>query len=194
MRLNATDTVSRDAILNMLGALIVVTVLMVPWLNDPTKSDAVETPGVLMISAVWPAKSEADVDLWVEAPVDGVVGYSRPHSTVLNLLRDDLGKLGDLTDANIEYTFARSTPPGEYVINLHLYRDNASDAPFEVLVVGTLIPPGRTPQVIFSRKITLTFPNEELTVARFNLDETGRLVPGLSDVFKPLRAKTGVVQ
>jgi hypothetical protein len=41
---------------------------------------------------------------------------------VFNLLRDDLGKAQDLTDNNYEVACSRGLPPGEYVVNVHMYR------------------------------------------------------------------------
>ena len=187
---SATSTVFRDVIFNMLGAFAIICILMLPWLNDPKRADAVETPGALMISAVWNADSLADVDLWALAPGNDPVGYSRQNTLALNLLRDDLGAARDLTRANIEYIFGRSTPPGEYIVNVHLYSDIKHEAPLTVEITGTLIRPSSPPQVVFQRQITLMHTNEERTVARFIIGENGELIGGISDLPRMIRNRT----
>ena len=78
-----------------------------------------------MVEANWPPDMDSDVDLWVQAPGDMPVGYSNKGGAVFNLLRDDLGQQLDLSGLNYESSYSRGIVPGEYTVNLHLYRNRA---------------------------------------------------------------------
>ena len=79
-----------------------------------------------MVEANWPPELDSDVDLWVQAPGDVPVGYSNKGGAVFNLLRDDLGQQLDLSGLNYETAYSRGIVPGEYTVNLHLYRNRAA--------------------------------------------------------------------
>lgn len=57
----------------------------------------------------WPSDMENDVDLWVKAPGEGPVGFWNQGGEVFNLLRDDLGAIGDATDENYEVSYSRAS-------------------------------------------------------------------------------------
>ena len=69
----------------------------------------------------WPNNMPYDVDLWVQAPREVPVGFWNLGGTTFNLLRDDLGGEGDATNENYEISYSRGIPPGEYVVNVHMY-------------------------------------------------------------------------
>ena len=88
-----------------------------------------------MVEANWPPDLDSDVDLWVQAPGDVPVGYSNKGGAVFNLLRDDLGQQLDLSGLNYESSYSRGIVPGEYTVNVHLYRNRAAVAAVPVTVV-----------------------------------------------------------
>ena len=123
----AVFIVFRDVIMLALLGFVTSVVLLLPHVNPP-QTEAKETgpmPGDMIVEIRWPDELDTDVDLWVKAPGDRPVGYSNRGGLVFNLLRDDLGHSSDLTKLNYEFAYTRGAPAGEYVVNVHLYRNMA---------------------------------------------------------------------
>jgi hypothetical protein len=149
-------------------------------------------PGNVMVEANWPPGMDSDVDLWVQAPGDMPVGYSNKGGAVFNLLRDDLGHQLDLSGLNYESSYSRGIVPGEYTVNLHLYRNRATSADVPVTVIVTTKPDADRParQILMS-KVDLGREGQERTVFRFRLSEVGAVVPGsVNSLQRPLRSGT----
>lgn len=186
------DVVFRDLIMLTLSGFVTVAVLLLPHIGEQqAKAAATETaqpPGNVMIEARWPDGVDADVDLWVQAPGDVPVGYSNKGGAIFNLLRDDLGTRADATGLNYEISFARGLPPGEYTVNLHLYRyELGGDVPVTV-VASVKAADQQTSKQILASSVSLTREGQEITVFRFRLDAAGALVPGsVTSLQKPLR-------
>jgi hypothetical protein len=174
-------TVFRDVIMLALAGFVAMVILLLPHLN-PKGEDAkasTEPPGNVIVEVRWPDQLDTDVDLWIEAPGDVPVGYSNKGGAIFNLLRDDLGRKADATDLNYEVTYSRGIPPGEYTVNVHLYRNSARVLPVPVTIVTSVkkAPAERARQLLAS-KVELVHEGQELTVYRFRLSEKGDLVPG----------------
>jgi hypothetical protein len=174
-------TVFRDVIMLALAGFVAMVILILPHLN-PRGEDAqasTEPPGNVIVEVRWPDQIDSDVDLWVEAPGDVPVGYSNKGGAIFNLLRDDLGRKADATELNYEVTYSRGIPPGEYTINVHLYRNTGGVLPIPVTVVTSVKKSAseRARQLLAS-KIELGREGQELTVYRFRLSESGDLVSG----------------
>ena len=187
-----TLTVWLDSALLMLGGFILMTVLMLSVVNPPAKSAETageQSPGNVFVEAQWADALDADVDLWVAAPGDRPVGYSNKSGVVFNLLRDDLGKVQDITDYNYEVAYSRGMPPGEYIANVHMYRGINVTYPVEVKVVATLKPnPNEVAQRAITTTVQLRHENDQVTAFRFTLDKDGDLVAGsMNTVYKDLR-------
>ncbi len=187
------DIVFRDLIMLMLAGFVTVAVLMLAHINPKAAAaNAKETapPGNVMVEANWPPDMDSDVDLWVQAPGDVPVGYSNKGGAVFNLLRDDLGQQLDVSGLNYESSFSRGIIPGEYTVNLHLYRNRARAVAVPVTVVVSTKPDAAAPtrQVLMTR-LTLEREGEERTVFRFKLTEAGTVVPGsVNSLPRPLRS------
>lgn len=176
-----TGTVFRDVILLALAGFVAIVVMILPHLNPPEakKADATEPPGNVMVEARWPDAWDTDIDLWVQAPGDVPVGYSNKGGAIFNLLRDDLGRRGDATQMNYEVSYSRGIPPGEFTVNLHVYRNPERTLPIPVTVVVSVKKTAEeSGRQILASKVELTRESQELTVFRFKLDEAGDLVPG----------------
>lgn len=185
-------TVFRDVTMLALAGFVCIVILLLPHINPEAKTDAEPPPGNILVELRWADGVEADVDLWVKAPGDRPVGYSSKGGMIFNLLRDDLGRQGDVTGLNYEVSYARGSPAGEYIVNVHLYRYEARRFPLPVTVAATS---RRTPDSesvsIAATRLNLYREGEELTAFRFSLDEDGRVVPGsLNHFHKPLRMET----
>ena len=190
-----SDIVFRDLILLMLTGFVTVAVLMLAHVNPKAQaavSKDSEPPGNVMVEASWPPDQDADVDLWVQAPGDIPVGYSNKGGAVFNLLRDDLGQQLDLSGLNYESSYARGIVPGEYTVNVHLYRNRAGVAMVPVTVVVSTKARSADPsrQVLMTR-LELDHEGQERTVFRFKLDENGQVVAGsVNSLQRPLRSGT----
>ena len=186
----ADGTVFRDVIMLALLGFVTIVVLLLPHLNPPSKGKAAaDPPGNVVVEVRWPDQINADVDVWVQAPGDVPVGYSNKGGRAFNLLRDDLGHANDNSDLNYEMAFSRGIPAGEYTVNLHLY-SNVSGVP--EVPVQVSIGVKRTAQDsltnLVRKKVMLRHMGQELTVARFALDDDGKFIAGsLHDLPRPLR-------
>jgi hypothetical protein len=187
-----TLTVWLDTALLMLGGFILMTVLLIAVVNPPAKSSESAgdpAPGNVVIEAQWPDQIDADVDLWVQGPGDGAVGYSNKSGRLFNLLRDDLGKAQDMTDYNYEVAYSRGTPAGEYVVNIHMYRGIGVTYPVRVKVVASAkTDPNGPARQLVATTVELRRENQEVTALRFRLDANGQLQAGsVNSLFKELR-------
>lgn len=183
-------TLFRDVIMLALAGFVTLVMLLLPHINPKAiAEEASKNPGNLVVEVRWPDDINADVDLWVEAPGDTPVGYSNKGGGVFNLLRDDLGHTADLTGLNYEFSYSRGAPPGEYAVNVHLYRNRAGTYPVPATIVVSLKRPGdKAAKQILATKLDLDHQGQESTAFRFNLDEKAKLVAGsVHNLPKPLR-------
>jgi hypothetical protein len=189
---DAADTVFRDVVMLALAGFVVLVIMLLPHLNPPGARTADDTvpPGNVLVEVRWPDEIDADVDLWVQAPGDVPVGYSNKGGAVFNLLRDDLGSRSDVTGLNYETSYSRGMLPGEYTVNLHLYRNASKVYPVPVTVVTSVKRSAdHAARQLLASKALLVREGEELTVYRFRLNATGALVAGsVHSLDKPLRA------
>ncbi len=186
------DTVFRDVIMLALAGFVAVVMMLLPHLHPPLEAKETPPPGNVVVEIHWPAELDADVDLWVQAPGDRPVGYSNKGGRIFNLLRDDLGRFLDITKVNYEVAYSRGIIPGEYIANIHLYRNSSTVSPIKVTIVAS-VKRSQTDRLrrIVTTRLDLTHTGEENTAFRFALDKDGRLVTGsINSLFKPLR--TGV--
>jgi hypothetical protein len=181
------NIISRDVLLNMLLGMMAL-VMLANWNPNSKENGQINAPGNLVVTITWP-DGNTDVDLWLMGPGEKIpVGYSNKDGEVWNLLRDDTGlALYDTIGFNYENAFSRGLPPGEYVVNIHSYRINTFPMVVNVEVLlnaGS----GKPALRIFSDKVTLRKPNQEITVVRFKIDDKQHIVPNsINHVFTPLR-------
>ncbi|HET6469770.1 MAG TPA: hypothetical protein VFG43_15455 [Geminicoccaceae bacterium] len=174
-------TVFRDVITLALAGFVAVVILLLPHVQPKGAQSAenVTPPGNVIVEVSWPPDLDTDVDLWVQAPGDVPVGYSNKGGAVFNLLRDDLGHQLDVSGMNYEVSYSRGIVAGEYVVNLHLYRNRsrAEIIPTRVVVSVKADVAAPTRQILVT-DTQLEREGQELTVFRFALADTGQLVPG----------------
>ena len=189
---DAGGTVFRDVVMLALAGFVVLVIMLLPHLNPPGAKTADDTtpPGNVIVEVRWPDEIDADVDLWVQAPGDIPVGYSNKGGAAFNLLRDDLGSRVDATGLNYETSYSRGIVPGEYTVNLHLYRNPSRTYPIPVTVVTSVKRRADlAARQLLASKVQLAREGEEMTVYRFRLTEAGALVAGsVHSLDKPLRA------
>ena len=178
-----------DMLLSFAVAMLVTALLVIPATPANTLTD--RSICSMAIDIEWPIGRDLDIDLWAQAPGDKPVGYSSKDGTYLNLVRDDLGNVTDTTKINTERVCARGVAVGEYTVNIHYYmsRDKL-DLPVPVAVVVSAVDPSSAIMTqLISKTVFLRYRGEELTVFRFSLDISGKLVSGsVHDIPKPLRS------
>jgi hypothetical protein len=157
--------------------------MLLPLVNRRTEPDReanAADPGNVVIEMIWPADMDADVDLWVRAPGDLPVGYSNKGSAIVNLLRDDLGHYNDLTDINYEVTYSRGIVAGEWIVNVHAFRNDVNNPPpIPVsVVISVKKPTDDRPNQVYEKEVVLHRLGQELTAVRFKLTREGDLVRG----------------
>ena len=173
------NTLKNDVLFGFMFALIVYIVTLIVQVHPPATPDIAQ-PGQLVVFAIWPEGSE-DVDLWVQHGDDVAVGYSNKSGRVLSLLRDDLGKANDITNANIESAFSRGIPDGEYAVNVKCFTCFGK-FPVPVAVEVRLA----TGELIWRGVVDLVANKQERTAVRWRMAD-GRVVAGSAGfVFKKM--------
>ena len=186
---DAGGTVFRDVILLALMGFVALVILMLPHVHPPLSKQS-DDPllGNVVVEIRWPEEIDADVDLWVQAPGDNPVGFSNRGGLYFDLLRDDLGAFQYVTSANQEMAYSRGVPAGEYIVNVHMYRNETGIWPVPVSVLVSLktdVTKAATP--VLRGKVELVRVDEEETVFRFIIDRDGKLDYGsVSHIYKKL--------
>lgn len=187
-----SGVIFRDVVTLALVGIVALVVILLAHINPPGKkaSTDVTPPGNVIIEVTWSYELDADVDLWVQGPGDVPVGYSNKGGKIFNLLRDDLGHSNDPSNINLETAYSRGIVQGEYVVNVHLYRQKAVNLPIEVNVVARLKPEaGSVTRNLVSRVVKLDRQGVEKTVFRFRLTKGGDLVKdSVNTIERPLRS------
>jgi len=179
----------RDMLFLLVFAYLVISAVALAHVakKDQDQSAGKAPPGNVIVEIWWQRDLDDDVDLWVQGPGDMPVGYSNKSGMIFNLLRDDLGKGGDPNSMNYEVAYGRGHWPGEYVVNVMLYRSRDRIIPVTVKV-GLQNDHGGVQQVLESH-VDLQFEGQETTVFRFKLDDKGAFVPGsMNRIHKDLRS------
>ena len=181
-------TAFRDVLFLLVGGLLTIVLIMLPFLNPPAREDQSEPPGNVIVSIVWPKDLPHDVDLWVMGPGEvKPVGYSNKGGLVWNLLRDDLGQ-DPYSDANFETSYSRGIRAGRYTVNVHCYRCPTLPVPVQVEVSVQATDAQRSIRRLLQTTLEMKFNGQEATAFSFFLTEDGFVVPGTANtIFRPLR-------
>ena len=176
---DSTDTVFRDVIMLALIGFVAMVIMLLPHITRETRqTHETPAPGNVIVEMHWPSDLPNDVDLWVKAPDEAPVGFWNQGGPVFNLLRDDLGAIGDATNENYEVSYSRGIPPGEYVVNVHMYGPPPKGRNIPVKVVVSVKRPLEETRQLLETTVTLERHNQEETAFRFRLTDDGDLVDG----------------
>jgi hypothetical protein len=180
----------RDMLFLLVFAYLVISAVALAHVAKKEENQAgAAPPGNVVVEVNWDEKVDADVDLWVQGPGDVPVGYSNKSGMIFNLLRDDLGHGGDPNSMNYEVAYGRGHWPGEYVVNVMLYRHRDHKYPVQCDVRVLLQGDKGNVQQILKSTVDLTFEGQETTVFRFKLDNKGAFLPGsMNRIHKDLRS------
>ncbi len=176
---DAWGTVFRDVVLLALVGFVAMVIMLLPHITVAKKeSEKTKVPGNVIVEMHWPSNQAVDVDLWVKAPGEFPVGFWNQGGEIFNLLRDDLGFVGDATNENYEITYSRGILQGEYIVNVHMYGPLPPGVTVPVNVVVSVRKKYDDTNQLLKTDIKLTRQNQEETAFRFKLTGDGDLVPG----------------
>ncbi len=172
-----------DLLFNMLLGFIFL-FIMAFLLMAPVKNKAdITTKAEYVITLTWNDGSSDDVDLWVQDPLGNIMYFSNKSEGFTHLDRDDLGYDNDTIimpngvevsiDLNQEIATIRGFIPGEWVINIHMFRKWYEDDTNVVVKVEKLNPKVKT---IIYKKYTMKTHWEEITVARLTMATNGDII------------------
>jgi hypothetical protein len=187
-----------DLLFNALLGFVVMFVLAFLLINPVARTGAVDPKAEFLITLTWPDGRPEDVDLYVEDPAANLVWFRQREAGLMHLDRDDLGQRNDFVEVagrrivnplNQEVVSLRGIVPGEFVVNVHLYRANdGSEFPATVKVEKL------NPKVnlVFYGSVSLSEQGDERTAVRFALGPDGRVrdVNQLAKRIVPLRRIT----
>jgi len=181
-----------DLLFNMLLIFFVFWVITMVNIQEE-KAKSITTKAEFVITVTWPLNDSNDVDTWLQDPMGNTAFFRNKQRAMMHLDRDDLGSANDsfsLPDGtlvvypyNQEIMTIRGIIPGEWILNIHLYRKNQSKTPTIVNVkMEKLNPSVRT---IILKDIVLEEQWDEVTVSRFEMIGSGKII-GFDDTFKQL--------
>lgn len=173
MRRSGSWTPVFDYMLALLGIFLVIAITEKPQAT-PMRID---TLGIYAVEMTWPVSSNDDVDLWVQDPLGNVAWFGSLTSGSMTLNGDDLGcssGTGYGQDkkhcTNGERTIIKAATPGEYTVNVNMYRktDQASTR-----VTCELWELRGADRMLIRKQVVLVRQGQEATCFRFTLDLAG---------------------
>lgn len=166
----------------LLGFVVLFVLAFISISDEKSQSKGLPTLGEYAVVVKWDDKSEDDVDTYVSDPNGNIAFFRAREVGLMHLERDDLGASNDTTksdDGNIikvegneERVILRGIVPGEYIVNVHMFRKR-DPTPTKV-GVSLLDIQGRGGTVT-EREITLEKDGDEETAFRFTLTTEGRV-------------------
>jgi len=181
-----------DLLFNMLLIFFVFWVIAMVNIQEE-KAKSITTKAEFVITVTWPLNDSNDVDTWLQDPLQNVAFFRNKQRAMMHLDRDDLGSANDtiyLPDGtllkypyNQEIMTIRGVIPGEWILNVHLYRRNQNKTPTIVNIKMEKLNP--FVKTIIMKDIILEDQWDEVTVSRFEMTNAGKIV-GFDDTYKQL--------
>lgn len=181
-----------DLIFNYTLGIFILFAIAFLLIRPITKKSEVSTQAEYLITVTWPLNNPDDVDTWLQDPMGNVAFFRNKERGLMHLDRDDLGHANDtifLPDGtkviyphNQELMTIRGFVPGEWVLNIHMYRKNQNEATTVNVKMEKLNPSVKT---VILKNIILTDNWDEVTVSRFEMTSSGDII-GFDDTYKKL--------
>jgi len=188
-----TNMAFLDLLFNTLLCFAALFCLAFILINPSKKNKTVEAKAEFMITIIWPADMDDDVDTYVEDPEGNLVAFNRREQGLMHLDRDDVGFSSDRIQTsfgvveykeNREIVSLRGIVPGEYVVNVHMYTKR-EDKETPVTILLEKINPFK---LVTARNVILVQQGDEKTAFRFTLDDEGKVID-TNDLEKSLTSK-----
>jgi len=172
-----------DLLFNLLLGYAFLFIISFLLIQPIVKKAEVSTQAEFIITVTWPADNSDDIDTWLEDPLGNLIWFRQKENGLMHIDRDDIGSITDtlkLADGTIiiypynqEITTIRGFVPGEWILNIHVYRKREKEATLVKVTVDKLNP---TLQTIILKEIEMVENWEEVTVARFEMTGNGEIM------------------
>ena len=178
----SNNTSLLDLLFNFLLATMILLVIAVCFIIVEQNKADIKTKAEFVITIDWDGEQNNDVDIWILDPQENLLWYREKEIGVMHLDRDDLGHLNDYQvingesvpiKVNQEIVTIRGVVEGEWVINLHLYRQSNKN-PTNTTISLIKLNPKAT--IIFSKKLELKTYWKQITVARIFMTNSGEIL------------------
>lgn len=167
-------------------------------IQDYLKKDVnIKLKAEFVITVTWPDNNKDDVDTYLQDPLGNLLYFQKKDIGTAHLDRDDVGMASDTIilengvekryNSNREITQIRAIIPGEWILNIHMYKKNQSASTATTVEIVKLNPY----KVIHFEKVVLTRDGEEETILRFTLSKDGEVI-SKNKLFKPLFPFRGI--
>lgn len=178
------DTPFRDFLFITLMGVYIIFVLSFLMIRPSEETKKINVNAEYLITLTWDSNSTDDLDIWMQDPYGNVLFFRHTPVGMMHLDRDDKGIDEDKMvlpdgriikyDYNQEIVTIRGIVPGEWILNIHMYKKN-DRTPTNVTVKMDKVNP-RLKTVIYETYKLRNFW-EEITVARFNMAADGTITP-----------------
>lgn len=183
-----TEAALANFALTFAKALLVFCVVMFLMISpESKKTDGIKPKMEYMISIEWPGDKNYDVDTWVQNPDGKTLMFNNREVNFMTLERDNLGYNSNTVEVNgqivrlpinEELVAVRGIFPGEYVLNLHLFKANGvrggGQIPVEPIEVKVRIEKlNPSVKLVFRGSVILNRIDQEEHVVRFTLTPEG---------------------
>lgn len=170
-----------DLLFNTLLGFAFMFLIAFILIAEPDKTGNVTVKAEFLITVNWPDGHPDDVDVLVEDPNGVVLWFDNKDTGTMHLDRDDRGSVQDqmmingkmvTNPVNQESVSLRSWVPGEYVVNVLLYKTNYTDALPVTVKVEKLNP---VVTLVYYGVHELAQAGDEATATRFVLNGSGEV-------------------
>ena len=197
VRRNRSELGFTDLLFNALLGFVVMFVIAFLLINPVAETGAVDNKAEFLVTLTWPDGRKEDVDLYVADPDGRLVWFRAREAGLMHLDRDDLGLGNDMIEVagkkiinpvNQEIVSIRGIASGEYIVNLHLYRDDRGKPVPTKVKVEKLNP---KVQLVYYGDVVLADRGDEQTAVRFSITSDGEVqnVNRLAKAIVPYRRR-----
>lgn len=170
-----------DVLFLLLMTFVFMFIILIAILKTEESPHKITDRNQYVIKMTWTADSRVDLDLWMLLPNERAVGFRQKDVSGSFLQRDDLGLTNDVivtpngkttySPLNEETINIRTVIPGRHYINVHMFK--SSEPPNTPITVELSIIQVTPFKEIIMGAQTIKIVGQELTLAIFDLDETG---------------------
>ena len=194
-RLYSSNLPFIDMLFNTLIGFFFMFVIAFLMINVEVKKADIRTKAEYIITLTWENKTDEDMDMWLEDPLGNKMFFRNKEIAMAHLDRDDRGSSTDMItlgdgsviafNDNQEIGTIRGFIPGEWILNLHLYRRGSKNTepsdPFKVHIKMEKLNP--SVKLVLKKDYVFDTYWKEITVARFEMRADGEILEW-SDLYK----------
>ena len=195
-----------DKLFIMIIVFLAIAILALILMSPIVKKKDIETKAEFIISMDWPV-GDVDVDIWIRTPNGDLAYYHQKDQGFVSIERDDTGIVNDfiilddgvviVNPINHETVTFRGIEPGEYTVNIHLFRhgdfpqyNKVLPNPVPVVIQMQKINPKLI--IFYQAKKLLITTKQELHLVKFTIDANGEITSVRTDLPESLTKLTNV--